>query len=150
MNFVGAVLKNAVTGAVAGHISGTFQPDGRSGRGPELVRVQIADKESLAHRVHHRVVRPAGDLVFTAVERPGIARARFGNEKSEIRIGDDVDPGGGGSLAFFQNDRVFSSVFGETAHAVKKFQQRHGEWSFVSVFQPQGFHFSDFFGGNGF
>ena len=70
---------------------------GRWGQAPRFTRAAILQQQPLGRRVGHRVVRPGGELVQAAVERPGVACAAFGHQRSELGIGQHVDPGPGGT-----------------------------------------------------
>ena len=65
-------------------------------------------------------------LIFVAIQRPGEARARFRDQESEIRIGDDVDPRFGRAQPFAKNNHVFAAIFREAAKPLKNCKFRSG------------------------
>ncbi len=50
--------------------------------------------------------------------QPGVGRTAFGNDRSEGRIGQHIDPGGRGHLTGLQGDDVFVAVLGEPAQPI--------------------------------
>jgi hypothetical protein len=66
-------------------------------RRPEGSRLFIADVESLAVRIEHRVVVPGGQAVFAAILAPGVTGAGLADQEPEALVRHHVDPGTGGS-----------------------------------------------------
>ena len=62
-------------------------------RTPDLTRRFIPEIDHFAGTIHDRIVIPGRQAIGLAVARPGESRSCFGNEESEVRIGDNVDPG---------------------------------------------------------
>ena len=119
------VLEAAVALAVSGDI-GARPPRGSAARvgRPQLAGLFVAHVDHLAGRIADRIIRPRRQLIFAAVERPGVARARFGHLKAKRGIGDHVDPGRRRPLSLAENRHVFTAVGGETAQAIEELQFR--------------------------
>ena len=60
--------------------------------------------------------------MFLAVHRPGVAATFRRDLKTEVWIGDDVDPRRGGRAAGTQHRHIFPTTVGEAANAVKIFK----------------------------
>ena len=119
---------------------GAGPPDWQGCRGPDLIGVKVVQINRLANRVSHRIVRPRRDLIFAAVFRPDMARS-FGRDlKSEIRVGNDVDPGCRGGFAVPQDRHIFAPLIGEAAGAVKELQRgQYQVWQKRSWHRGRGF-----------
>src|SRR6185503_8137662 len=76
----------------------------------------------LAGRVADGIVRPRGELVLAAVERPRVARARLGHLKAEARVRHDVDPGRRRAPALLENRDVLAPMVAEAAEAVEELE----------------------------
>ena len=79
------VLEAAVALAVSSGIGPSLLADRQHRWAPQLATVFIAHVYRLARRIADRVIRPRGELVLTAVERPGVTRARLRDLKAEGR-----------------------------------------------------------------
>src|SRR5450830_775006 len=60
---------------------------------PDLPGLEVLQQEPFGRRVSHRIVRPGGELVQTAVQRPGVATTRLRNLGAKGRVGQYIDPG---------------------------------------------------------
>ena len=69
---------------------------GRWRQAPHFARAAVLQQQPFGGRVGHRVVGPCRKLVEAAVERPGVARAAFGHQRSQLGIGQHIDPRFGG------------------------------------------------------
>ena len=120
---VGDVLESAVALSMPDDVGLPGLTNRKRGGAPEIARLLIADVDRLARRIADRIVRPGGELVLTAVERPRVSRARLGDLEAEAGIGDHVDPGRR-RLPFRLEDRhVLPSVRGEAAEAVEELER---------------------------
>ena len=79
-------------------------------RGPEDAEVVVANVNRGAGRIGDRIVEPRREAIALAITVPGESRARLGDERAEVRIRHDVDPGSGSLLAGTEIDRVFFSI----------------------------------------
>ena len=116
------VLEAAVALAMSGGIGPSLLADRQHRRAPQLASVFVAHVDRLAGRVADRVIRPRRELVLTAVERPGVTRARFRDLKAKGRIRDHVDPGRRRPLSLAENRHVFTAVGSEAAEAIEELQ----------------------------
>ncbi len=117
---VGRVLEPAVALAMPGDVRGGVLADGEQSGPPQRAGVLVADVDGFRARVADRVVGPGGQLILPTVDRPGISRARFRDLESKPRVGDDVDPGGGGPLSLPEDGDVFTPVIDEAPEAVEE------------------------------
>src|SRR6185369_9234075 len=118
------MLKAAVALAVSSRIGPSLLADRQHRRTPQLATIFIADVYRLSRRIANRVIRPRGELVLTAVDRPGIARARLRDLKSEGGVRDHVDPRRRRPLPLAENRHVFTAVGGESPQAIEELQVR--------------------------
>src|SRR5664280_511119 len=120
------MLEPAVSPAVPGHASGGAPSDRQSRRAPQVAGVQVTQIEDLAGAIADRIVGPGCDLVLATVDRPGVAAA-FGRDlKTEVRIGDDIDPGSRREMARLEDGDIFAPAVGEAADAVEELERRVG------------------------
>ena len=111
---------------------------GEGRRAPDLARLLIAEIDDFAGTVRHRIVVPGRQAIGLAVPRPGESGAGFGDEESELGVGNDVDPrcrrqvrmgvGPAAGLAVqevgvralgLDEEAVFAAVGGKTAKAIE-------------------------------
>ena len=71
-------------------------------------------------------LRPRRELVLLRIQRPGAAGAVRRDLKSELRIGDHVDPGRRRPLIFVEDYDVFAAVRGKPAEPVEELERRRG------------------------
>ena len=105
-------------------------------RRPRLAGLVVAHEERLAGRIADRIVGERRQPVLAAVARPGVRRARGGDDRAEPRVGDDVGPGHRRFLVAVEDDRVRPSVVGEPAEPVRQRHRRQGEG--VAIGMPPG------------
>ena len=118
------VLETAVALAVSGDVRrGLFANRHRRGA-PERSTVLVAYVDHLARPVADGVVRPRGELVLAAVDRPRVASALDRHLEAERGVGDDVDPGRRCPLPLAEDGHVFPSAGGEAAEAVEELEFR--------------------------
>ena len=76
------VFKTAVSLAVLGNVGPGMFPDG-SAVAPRSRRFFILDVDRLSWRIRDRIVGPGRDLIFAAVQGPGVPRAQLRNLEAE-------------------------------------------------------------------
>ena len=79
------VLEAAIALAVSSGIGPSLLADRQHRWAPQLASVFIAHVYRLARRIADRVIRPRGELVLTAVERPGVTRSLTQRPESRRR-----------------------------------------------------------------
>ena len=119
---VRVVRESCIAVAVSHHVFATLLANGQRRRTPQLSRVVIANVEHLARRIAHRIVRPGGEEVLLAVDGPRAAGPRLGDEASEVRVGDHVDPGRRRPLSRAEDGHVLAAVGVEAAEAVEELE----------------------------
>ena len=120
------MLESAVSASVAGHVCRRGVSDGKRRRTPQVAAVVVSEIEGFAAAVADGVVRPRRDLIFTAVDRPGVAAALGSHLEAERRIGDDVDPRRGRRLARPEDRHILGPISREAAESVEEFQVGRG------------------------
>src|SRR6202040_3086403 len=86
------VLEAAVALTVSGDVGPGLLTDRQHGGTPQFATVFVPPIYRFARRVADRVIRPWGELVLTAVERPCVTRARLRNLETKGRVRNHVDP----------------------------------------------------------
>src|SRR5438874_10099851 len=120
------VLEDAVSLAVTNRIARGILANRQRGGSPKFIGIFVANVDRLTRLVTDRVVRPRGDLILAAIDRPGIARP-FGRDlEAERGIGDHVDPWRRGPLPLAENRHIFTAVSGKPTEAIEKFHCRSG------------------------
>ncbi len=115
----------------------------RMGSGVALQRSPgflVADVDRLSGRIADRIVAPGRDLVLLRIQRPGAAGAVGGDQKAELRIGDDIDPGRGRPLAVVENDHIFARLRVKSAQPVEELERAWDSprCAAASAFAPPG------------
>ena len=118
------MLEPAVALTVSCDIARARFADRQRRRSPNFSAVLVAHIDHLARRIAHGIVRPRGEVVLLAVERPCVAAAIDRNVEAEASVADDVDPGRGRRLAVLEDGDVFASAVGEAADAVEKLKRK--------------------------
>src|SRR4029450_5802603 len=118
------MFETAVALAVSGDIGPRLLADRQHRWAPQLATVFIPEVDGLARGVADRVIRPRGELVLTAVERPGVTRARLRNLEAKNRIGDHVDPGRWRPLSLAENRHILTAIRSEATEAVEELEVR--------------------------
>src|SRR6185436_17819046 len=119
---VRALSKPAVAEAMRAGVVRILQPDGGGRRAPQFSTVLVAQVDSLARPVAHRVVAPWRERVLTAVARPGEAGAVGRHLETEAAVRYDVDPGRRRRHAAGAGDHVFAALRAKPAEAVEKLE----------------------------
>jgi len=122
---VGLMLEPAVSLAVTNDIRRSRVPDRQSGRPPQGTAILVAHEENLARPIGHGIVRPGRQLVFPAVDGPGVTGAFGRNLETEGGVGDHVDPGRRRHLSGVQRDHVFPAVCRKSADTVEELKLRY-------------------------
>ena len=120
------VFKGRVTLAMP-HPVGVLLPDGLRRGGPRHADVFIANVNGSSGRIRNGIVRPGREAFGLAVAAPDAVAARLGNQRAEIRIGHDVDPGQWRLVAGPEIDDEFLAVLGKTAQPVEVIQFHEGQ-----------------------
>src|SRR5258705_13356338 len=87
-----------------------------------MTRLVIAKVKGLPARIGHWIVVPWGEAVLVRVLAPAVAATTLGNDGSECRVSQHVDPRRGGHLARRCVDDVLASIGSESAEAVEENQ----------------------------
>ena len=123
-DFMRGMLEPAVAAAMPGDIGGIVVAHRLGGGAPDFAAGLVGEIDDFARPVADGIVRPRGQLVFAAVDRPSVAAAFRRDLKAKGRIGYDIDPGGGRRISARQNDNIFPGIFGKPAMAIEKFKGR--------------------------
>src|SRR6202789_3854711 len=123
------MLESAISLSVPRNIAGAWVADWRGRRSPHLAGLLIAYIQHFARAIGDRIIRPRRDLMFPAVEGPGKAAAVGRHLKSEVRVGDDVDPRRGCGLSRAEESHVLAPLRAEAAQAIEEFEivRRRGD-----------------------
>jgi len=113
------MLKDAVPHSMPRDVRRAPPRRQRRGR-PELSGLFVAYVQSLAGAVQDRVVTPGRKPELVGILNPGVRGAALGNDRSEIGIGQHIDPRRRRHKAGLKGDDVFAAVFGKAAQAVGK------------------------------
>src|SRR5258705_9872497 len=87
-------------------------------RPPQIPGLVVPDVDDLARRIADRIVRPGGELILPAVDRPRVPGTRLGDLEAEIPICDHVDPRRRRPPSLLENRYVLTSIVGEPAQPV--------------------------------
>ena len=90
------------------HVNGRALANRQRGGAPKISGIFIADVDRLSGRIADRIIAPWRELVLLRVQRPRAARAIGGDQKAELRIGDDVDPRRRSPLAVIEHDDILA------------------------------------------
>src|SRR3990172_10822523 len=127
MQLRGVLLRSTVALEVTNDVGPGLLPNRQRRWAPQLATLLVPDVDRLARGVAHRIVRPRGELVFAAVDRPCVPRTRFGDLEAEARIRDHIHPGGRRALSLAKERHVFPSLRREPAEAVEELEIRRRE-----------------------
>src|SRR4030095_16912101 len=116
------MFEAAIALAVSGAIGPSLLADRQHRWAPQLATIFVTDVYRVARRVADRVIRPRGELVLTAVERPGVTRSRLRNLEAKNRIGDHVDPGRWRPLSLAENCHILTAIRSESTEAVEELE----------------------------
>ncbi len=116
------MFEAAIALAVSDDIGPSLLADRQHRWAPQFATVFIPHVYCLARRVADRVIRPWRELVLTAVERPGVTRARLRNLEAKNRIGDHVDPWRWRPLSFAENCHILTAIRSEATEAVEELE----------------------------
>src|SRR5467141_5120891 len=94
------MMESTIAVAVASNVGSGFIADWQGRGGPHLTRAFVTEIDDFSRRVSNGIVGPRRELILMTVERPGVARARFGNEESKRRICNHIDPRRGSPQTF--------------------------------------------------
>ena len=119
-------IKSAEAAAVPRRIGRRGIADWLGRRAPQREAVGVAQIEGLARAIGDGVVRPGGELVLAAVDRPGVAAALGRRLEAEAGIGDHIDPRRRRGLAGPQTGDVLGAIVVKTAKPVEELQCRRG------------------------
>ena len=122
---VRGVLETAVALAVAGDIGREPPRESAAPSASRARRVFVAHVDHFARRVADRVVRPGRELVFAAVDRPGIAaRLRLETWKPKEGLAMTLIQGAGVHCPSPRMVDVFAAVRREAAEAIEELELR--------------------------
>ena len=121
-NAVRAMMESAVALAVPRNVRSSFIANRERRGAPNLTSVLVADVDGFSGGIADGIVGPRRQLIFMAVERPGMTRARFRNEEAERSIRNHVDPGRRSPQTFTENGHILVALIGEATQAVEKFE----------------------------
>src|ERR1017187_6956083 len=91
-------------------------------RRPDLRGLLVPKIELFARRVGDRMVRPGGETVLPAVDRPGKSSARFVDDTAEIVVCENVAPGSRRVLPRPEVDCIFPAVLRKATEAIVETQ----------------------------
>src|SRR5664280_2242357 len=91
-------------------------------RRPDLRGLLVPQVERFARRVGDRIVRPGGETVLPAVDRPGKSSARFVDDTAEIGVRENVAPGSRRVLPRPEVDCIFPAVLRKATEAIVETQ----------------------------
>jgi len=96
---------------------------GRRGS-PDVSRLLVPQVQSLADAVRHRIVRPGGESILSAIHGPREAPTRLGDERTEMLVGEHVAPGRRGCFAGGQVDHVLGAIGAESSITIVELEVR--------------------------
>src|SRR4030095_10105988 len=82
-------------------------------RPPQIPGLVVPDVDDLARRIADRIVRPGGELILAAIDRPRVPRTRLGDLEAEVPICDHVDPRRRGPPPLLEDRDVLASIVAE-------------------------------------
>src|SRR5256885_2238077 len=101
------VVKDRIAGAVADPVRRGFMNRQRR-RCPEITGGIVAQKDTVARRVAHRIVMPRRDTIKEAVRRPRSATPALAHDETSYGVPDHVDPGRRREVTSRQMDLIFT------------------------------------------
>ena len=119
----GGVFEDAVTEAVTADVGHRAAARQRCRR-PDMAAFLVAQIQGFAAGGADRIVAPWCQAEFVGVLAPGVAQAALGDDGSEIRIRDHVDPGRRCSLRLRGGDHILAAVGAEAAVVVAEDEVR--------------------------
>src|ERR1044071_5391990 len=106
------MFEDGVAEAVANHIGCRAARRPWGGR-PNRPGRLIANVKRLARRILDRIVSPRSEPELVRVLKPGVSTATFGNDCSEIRIRQHINPWRRGDLIWLKRDDILVPIASE-------------------------------------
>ena len=115
-------MESTIALAVARNVWSSFIADRQRRGSPHLTGAFVADIDGFSGRIRDGIVGPRRQLIFMAIERPGVPRTGFRNEEAKRRIRNHVDPRRGSPQTFSQDGHIFAALIGKSTQAVEKIE----------------------------
>src|SRR5690606_31617615 len=87
---------------------------------PELTRFLVAQVKSLAGGITDRIVVPGGETKLVGIVDPGVGGSAFRNDRSDVGVCEEIDPGRGSGLSGSHANDIFPAIVGESSDAVEE------------------------------
>src|SRR5579864_7356720 len=106
------MMESAVALAMLGNVWRSFIANRKRRGAPHFTSIVVTDVDGFSGGIADGIVGPRRQLIFAAVERPRVARARFRNKEAKRSIRDHVDPGRRSSQTFTKYGYILVALIG--------------------------------------
>src|SRR5437879_1675614 len=115
------MLEDAVAESVAADVRIRSAPGQRAG-GPEVAALFVTEVEGFSARIADGVIGPGSETELVGILAPSVGKAALGDDSSEVRVCQHVDPPRGRRLPVRGRDHVLAPIRSESSEAIEEDQ----------------------------